>query len=284
MPACTNKDKSILTLYWTNPFSHGTICAHYIQITGVGMNNPKDVSKRQARREQIRRKEQRNRLIGIALISIGAIFVAFLIIYPNFKPIGAISTPPALARPNVNFNAAGNPDAPIRIDEYSDFQCPYCEKFYKDTEAQLMDTYVTDGTVYFVYNTFGEFIGTESSSTGEAAYCAGDQGKFWEMHDIIFANQAGENTGAFNDRRLIAFAKTLGLDMTKFESCFNGQNYKDKIAKDGRDGLAGGVKATPSFIMSYKVNGVVKTKLIEGAQTIDGFKTEIDAALAEMGK
>jgi len=248
------------------------------------MNNTKDVSKRQARREQIQRKEKLGRLIGIGLISLGAIFVAFLIIYPNFKPVGAITTPPAVVRPNVEFNAAGNPDAPIRIDEYSDFQCPYCAKFYQDTEAQLMETYVTDGTVYFVYNTFGEFIGPESASSGEAAYCAGDQGKFWEMHDIILSNQAGENQGAFANPRLIAFAKTLKLDMTTFESCFNGKNYKDMITQDGKDGLAGGVQATPSFVMTYTVNGVVKTKLIEGAQTFDGFKTEIDAALAEMGK
>jgi protein-disulfide isomerase len=248
------------------------------------MNNPKDVSKRQARREQIRRKEQRARWIGIALISIGAIFVAFLIIYPNFKPVGAIATPKPFTRPNVEFNAAGNPDAPIRIDEYSDFQCPYCAKFYQDTEAQLMETYVTDGTVYFVYNTFGEFIGSESAGAAEAAYCAGDQGKFWEMHDVLLSNQAGENQGAFADRRLIAFANTLDLDMNKFESCFNANTYKDTIIQDGKDGLAGGIQATPSFIMSYTVNGEVKTKIIEGAQTFDGFKTEIEAALAEMGK
>jgi protein-disulfide isomerase len=257
---------------------------YYIQNRGESMNNPKDVSKRQARREQVRRKEQRGRLIGIGLISIGAIFVAFLIIYPNFKPAAAVITPPAVVRPNVDFNAAGNPDAPIRIDEYSDFQCPYCAKFYKETESKLMEAYVATGTVYFVYNTFGEFIGPESAGAGEAAYCAGDQGKFWEMHDIILSNQAGENQGAFVDRRLIAFADTLKLDMNKFESCFKANTYKDTIYQDGKDGLTAGVKATPSFIMSYTVNGEVKTKLIEGAQSLDGFKTEIDAALAEMGQ
>jgi protein-disulfide isomerase len=248
------------------------------------MNNPKDTSKRQARREQIRRKEQSGRLIGIGLISIGAIFVAFLIIYPNFKPAAALSTPDALARPSVDFNAAGNPDAPIKIDEYSDFQCPYCAQFYQTTEAQLMETYVADGTVYFVYNTFGEFIGPESAGTAEAAYCAGDQGKFWEMHDIILSNQAGENQGAFADRRLTQFAETLKLDMDKFESCFTANTYKDTIEQDMKDGLAAGVKATPSFVLSYTVNGEVKTKLIEGAQSFDVFKQEIEAALVEIGQ
>jgi protein-disulfide isomerase len=248
------------------------------------MNNTKDMSKRQARREEIRRREQRGRLIGIGLISVIAIFVAFLIIYPNFKPAAALTIPEAVSRPNVDFNAAGNPDAPIRIDEYSDFQCPYCARFYQTTEPQLMETYVADGTVYFVYNTFGEFIGPESAGTAEAAYCAGDQGKFWEMHDIILSNQNGENQGAFVDRRLLQFAETLELNMDEFESCFNANKYKDMIDQDLKDGMAGGVKATPSFVMSYTVNGEVKTKLIEGAQSFDAFKQEIEAALAEIGK
>jgi protein-disulfide isomerase len=248
------------------------------------MNNPKDVSKRQVRREQIRRKEQRGRNIGIGLITIGAIFIAFLIIYPNFKPAAAIAKPKAITRPNVKFNAAGNPDAPIKIDEYSDFQCPYCAKFYTDTEAQLMNTVVADGTVYFVYNAFGEFIGPESGGSAEAAYCAGDQGKFWEMHDMLFANQAGENQGAFVDSRLVKFAENLGLDMNKFNACFKANTYKTLIDQDMKDGTADGVKATPSFVMTYTVNGEVKKKLIEGAQPFDAFKQEIDAALVEMGK
>ena len=248
------------------------------------MSDTKDMSKRQARREQIRRKEKRGRLMGIGLITIGAIFVAFLIIYPNFKPVGAISVPESISRPNVKFNAAGDQNAPIKIEEYSDFQCPYCSRFTADTEPKLMETYVADGTVYFVYHSFGEFIGSESSAAAEASYCAGDQGKFWEMHDIIFANQSGENAGAFTDRRLTAFAEKLELEMNAFNSCFNGNNYKDLITKDGKDGLTAGIKATPSFIISYTVNGEVKTKLIEGAQVFDTFKQEIDAALAEMGQ
>jgi protein-disulfide isomerase len=248
------------------------------------MTSTKDTSKRQARREQMRRKGQRSRLMSFGLITIGAIFVAFLIIYPNFKPAEAIIPPESVTRSNVDFNAAGNPDAPIRIDEYSDFQCPYCARFYQTTEPELMNTYVADGTVYFTYNTFGEFIGPESASSAEAAYCAGDQGKFWEMHDVILSNQKGENQGAFADKRLKEFAEYLKLDMDQFESCFSDNKYKDVIVQDQKDGMAGGVQATPSFVMTYTVNGETKTKLIEGAQSFDAFKQEIDAALAEMGQ
>ncbi|MBC7879512.1 MAG: DsbA family protein [Anaerolineales bacterium] len=246
------------------------------------MSNTKEMSKRQMRREQIRRKEMRGRIISISFISIVAILIAFLFIYPNFKPVGEIFTPEAISRPDVKFNAAGNPDAPIKLEEYSDFQCPFCRRFFEDTEAKLLETYVADGTVYFVYHSFGEFIGPESAGSAEAAYCAGDQEKFWEMHDTIFANQAGENQGAFTDRRLKAFAENIELDMSQFNSCFDGGDYKDLIAQDAKDALAADIQATPSFIMSYAVNGEVKTKLIEGAQPYDVFKQEIEAALLEM--
>jgi protein-disulfide isomerase len=225
----------------------------------------------------------RSRYTAIGFISLGAIFIAFLFIYPNFKPVGAISTPEAISRQNVKFNAIGDPNAPIRIDEYSDFQCPFCGNFVFSTEASLIEQFVDTGKVYFVYHSFGEFIGPESSSAAEAAYCAGDQEKFWEMHDLIFANQNGENIGTFSDRYLTAMAETLNLDMTAFQSCYDGNTYEDLITQDGLDGRAAGVvNGTPAFVLSYSVNGVAKTRLIEGAQPIEAFRTEIEAALAEM--
>lgn len=244
------------------------------------MSNTKEMSKRQMRREQIRRKEMRGRIISISFISIVAILIAFVFIYPNFKPVGAIFTPEAVSRPTVDFNTAGNPDAPIKIEEYGDFLCSHCRTFYASTEPQLMETYVADGTVYFLYHSFGDFLGPESGSAAEAAYCAGDQEKFWGMHDIIFANQAG--AGSFTDVRLKAFAENIGLDMSEFNSCFNGGDYKDLVKQDATDGLAADISSTPSFIMSYVVNGETKTKLIEGAQPYDVFKQEIEAALLEM--
>ncbi|MBK8783410.1 MAG: DsbA family protein [Anaerolineales bacterium] len=248
------------------------------------INKDKEMSKRQVRKEQLRRKEQRSRLIGIGLITIGALFVAFLIIYPNFKPVGAIADAPANTRPSVNFNAVGDPNAPIKIEEYSDFQCPFCRVFFENTEEALIQNYVANGTVYFEYHSFGAFIGAESGQAAEAAYCAGDQGKFWEMHDIIFANQTGENVGAYTDRRLVAFAEKLELNMSEFNDCFDSSKYNDLVTEDMKNGITAGIQATPSFIMTYTVNGEEKSVLIEGAQTIDVFQQQIEAALAEMGK
>jgi protein-disulfide isomerase len=248
------------------------------------MSNNKEMSKRQARKEQLRRKEARSRLLGIGIISAGALLLAFLFIYPNFKPVGEVAAAPAVTRTNVDFNAVGDPDAPIKIEEYSDFQCPYCRIFFENTEEALMESYVANGTVYFVYKSFGDFIGAESGAAAEAAYCAGDQGKFWEMHDIIFANQTGENVGSYTDRRLLAFAETLDLNMDDFRSCFNAGTYKDRVEQDAKDGILANIKATPSFVMTYTVNGETKTKVIEGAQPFNVFQQEIEAALAEMGQ
>jgi protein-disulfide isomerase len=242
------------------------------------------MSKRQARRDQRRRAEQRSRMIviiGVVLVAVAA--AAFLII-PNVTPVGGIKTVESVARPQAKDNAAGDPNAPVKLEEFSDFQCPYCARFAHDTEAQIMDAYVKTGKLYFVYRSFGAWIGTESGAAAEAAYCAGEQNKFWEMHDIIFANQTGENIGDFTNRRLTAFADKIGLDMGSFSSCFNAQTYKSRIDKDKADGLAGNIKATPSFLMTYTVNGQTKTEVIEGAVPFSEFQSKIDAALAEMGK
>ncbi|MBI2331250.1 MAG: thioredoxin domain-containing protein [Chloroflexi bacterium] len=247
------------------------------------MNN-KEMSKRQMRREQIRRKEKQSRLIAIVLITLGALFLAFLIIYPNLKPVGNIVTPEQFSRPNADFNAAGDPNAPITITEYSDFQCPYCRIFFENTEALLMEKYVATGTVYFVYKSVGEFIGAESKAAAQAAYCAGDQGKFWEMHDILFSNQTGENVGAYADRRLEAFADAIGLDRDQYDECFSTSKYADLADQDAADATAAGIQATPSFILTYEVNGETQTRLLQGAQGIDIFTQEIEASLAEMGE
>jgi protein-disulfide isomerase len=247
------------------------------------MNNNKELSKRQSRKEQLRRKEQRSRLLAIGLITIGALFVAFLIIYPMFRPVGNIATAPAVERPNVDFNTAGDPNAPIKIEEFSDFQCSYCRLFYQNTEEALMQSYIANGTVYFVYRSFGAFSSPESSRAAEAAYCAGDQQKFWEMHDIIFSNQTGV-AGQFGDRRLTAFAEEIGVDTDVFGSCFNGGTYRERVEQDGKDGVEAGVRATPTFILTYTVNGEIRTKLIEGAQSFTAFQQEIETALAEISQ
>lgn len=247
------------------------------------MSPEKKMSKRQKMRAKRERQAKLQRMGMIGIIVVGALLVAVALIYPNLKPIGEIVTREPGEHPMANDNAMGDPNAPIRIEEFSDFQCPYCARFHDETETQLVNTYVTDGTVYFVYRSFGDFIGAESKAAAEAAYCAGDQGKFWEYHDTLFANQTGENVGAFSDRRLQAFAEALSLDMGAFNSCFNSGKYSDRVNQDRIDGTAAGVTGTPAFVLTYTVNGKEKTRFINGAQPISEFQTQIEGALVEMG-
>lgn len=244
----------------------------------------KEMSKRQMRKAQMRRKERQSRLIGIILITLGALFVAFLIIYPNVKPVDAVTAAPETVRPNADFNAAGDPEALITITEYSDFQCPYCRIFYERTEAALMEQYVETGKAYFVYKSVGGFIGPESEDAAKAAYCAGDQGKFWEMHDILFSNQTGENVGAYSSRRLDLMADKIGLDRDLYDDCMSSGKYNDLVEQDAKDATAAGIQATPSFLITYEVNGETQTRVIQGAQGIEVFAQEIEAALAEIGQ
>jgi protein-disulfide isomerase len=229
------------------------------------------MSKRQELRAKRAQQERMQRVLIIAGVAVIAIALALVLILPSLTPVGDIAEHPLMNRPQVKLNGMGDPNAPVKIIEYSDFQCPYCGKFTIDTEQQLIDAYIATGKVYFEYRSMGGFIGTESARSAEAAYCAGDQGKFWEMHDIIFANQNGENQGGFTDKRLTAFASKLGLDMGAFNGCFTSGKYADQVNQDGVAGQQAGVKATPSFT----ING----KLVEGAQPFSAFKTEIDALL-----
>jgi len=253
------------------------------------------MSKRQELRAKRAQQERNQRILLIAGVALIAIAVALLLVLPNLpKPVGDITIPEAYARPQAKFNTAGDPNAPVKIVEYSDFQCPHCGNFWRDgTERQIMETYVATGKVYFEYRTAGEFIsgpGGESIRSAEAAYCAGDQNKFWEMHDIIFANQNGENLGAFTDARLIAFAGKIGLEPVTFKDCFNGNKYADRARQDEQNAqkdtssapnyaeLVAAGKFPPSGFSTpaFLING----RLVSGAASFSAFQQEIEAALA----
>jgi len=251
------------------------------------------MSKRQELREKHLQQERTQRIviiIGVVIIAVALVGWAIL----AQRPVEGIVSAKPIERPQVNFNAMGNPNAPVKIIEYSDFQCPYCKKFTDNTEAQIVDAYVKTGKVYFEYRALG-FVGAESGRAAEAAYCAGDQGKFWEMHDAIFANQGAENSGALNDNHLLAFAKTIsGLDIKKFSDCFGSGNYADRTKQD----LAEANKNVPAAsnyaelvaAKQYGADGIstpvflVNGRIIPGALPFSEFQKEIEAALAAAGK
>lgn len=248
-------------------------------------------SKRQERREKIKQQESRNRIVMVILVILGASLVVFAFIYPSLRPIANVITVDPGTHPNADDNSMGDPNAPIMIEEFSDFQCPYCERFHQDTEPLLRQYYIDTGKVRFVYRSMGNWVSgnigggkTESQDAALAAYCAGEQNKFWEMHASLFGNVLGEDVGSFSDKRLAAIAATVsGLDTDQFNSCYQSGKYRDRVQQDYNDGTAAGVNGTPGFIITYSVNGVTKTRKIDGAQAFSTFQQELEAALNEIG-
>jgi protein-disulfide isomerase len=247
-------------------------------------------SKRQERRERIRQQEMRRRLLTIGLITVGAALLVFAVVWPQIRPVAAVVDIDPGTHPNPTDNMMGDPDAPIRIEEFSDFQCPFCERFHQETEPLLRQYYIDTGQVQFVYRSMGNWVSqniggarTESEDSAEAAYCAGEQNKFWEMHALLFANVLGEDVGSFTDRRLEAIARNVdGLDMDQFRSCYNSGKFEERVQQDLEDGQAAGVNGTPGFVITYTVDGETKTRRIDGAQPFSVFQQELEAALNEL--
>jgi protein-disulfide isomerase len=253
--------------------------------------SPDKKSKRQLRREKIQQQKTRSRLIMISLITLGAALLVFAFLYPTLKPIAEVVAVNVDLPSTYTDNTMGDPNAPIMIEEFSDFQCPFCDRFHTETEDLLKQYYIETGNVYFVYHSMGNWVSqnigglrTESQDAAAAAYCAGDQNKFWDMHAHLFGNVLGEDVGSFTDQRLEAIAETAGLNMDEFNSCYDSGKYIELTQQDLDAGTAAGVNGTPGFIVTWTVDGEQKTKLIEGAQPFSVFQVELEAILDELGE
>jgi len=209
---------------------------------------------------------------------------------PVAQPIAQVVSIAPHPRPEANGNSMGDPNAPIKIEVFSDFQCPYCQSFHEETEPLLVEQYISTGKVHFTYRSMGNFVSenidaenTESQDAAMAAYCAMDQDQFWAVHDMLFANVLGENARSFTDERNKAIANATGLDMDQFNKCYDSQKYAATVEKDREDAQTANVMGVPSFLLTYTVNAETKTSLIEGAQPFSQFQEELEAVLSEIG-
>jgi len=226
------------------------------------------MGKRQEIRNRQQQKIRKQQITALIIILVLALLISGFVILQSLKPIGEIKTLENRNHPQAVEMTLGNPDAKIVVEEFSDFQCVACFRFWQNSEPEFIDKYVATGKVFFKYAPFS-FIGEESFQAAEAAYCANEQGKFWEYHDMLFSNWTGENIGNFNNLRLIAFATSIGLDEKDFKSCFNSNKYASEVKQGVVYGNQNGVNATPSFL----VNG----QLVYA----DALFSTIDSLLAE---
>jgi protein-disulfide isomerase len=214
------------------------------------------VSKRQERRERMQRQQQRQRLITIGLIVLGAALVVFAVIWQPLSAVGEIITVTPMALPEADGLSLGDPNAPVTIDVFEDFQCPACKSFTENIEPLIIQNLVASGQARYVYHNYPFLDGDGAGSIGEsdqaanASMCASEQDKFWEMHSALYANWNGENQGAFNNRRLQAIAESIGLDMDSFNSCFNSNKYEAEIQADFDLGKDMGVSGTPTVFVN----------------------------------
>lgn len=160
----------------------------------------------------------------------------------------------------------GDQNAPVTIIEFSDFECPFCKRFFSNTLPQLTREYIDTGKVKLVYRDFPLSFHPNAQKAAEAGECADDQGKFWEMHDKIFENQQ-----AIGIADLKSYAASLGLDTSEFNSCLDSGKHVKEIQKDISDGSKYGASGTPTFF----INGI---KLV-GAQPFSAFQQIIESEL-----
>lgn len=243
------------------------------------------ITKRQMIKEKRRQQQRRQRLTLILIVAAIALGIAALLIVPGIldatKPVGEFVRITPTTWPMADGSALGDPNAPVEIEIWEDFQCPACKTYTQEIEPLIISEYVPSGQVYYVFRQFpfldDNAAGKESDQSANASLCAAEQGRFWDYHDILFANWNGENLGALNDKRLTAFAESLGLDMTQFNTCFKENRYKDEIAKDLREGKNAGVQGTPSVF----VNGELLTP--GKVPQVADIKRAVEAALAGSG-
>ena len=173
----------------------------------------------------------------------------------------------------------GNANAPLTVVEFSDYQCPFCSKFYTETLPQLEQNYVDTGKIKFVYRDMPiDSLHPNARAAAIAAECADEKGNFWDYHNMLFEKQAEWKslTATEIQNTLSKYATDLGLQSASFESCMNSQSIADEVNKDALDGALYGATGTPTFFIGNEKNGFAK---FVGAQPYTAFQAAIDAQL-----
>jgi len=182
----------------------------------------------------------------------------------------------------VDGRTAGRADAPVTLEVWTDFQCPVCGQFAKTVEPALMTRYVTPGTLRIIHHD-AAFQGArsgasydESVEAGAGARCAADQGRYWPYQDWTFANQSGENEGAYAAPRLTAIAAAAGLDIEAWQACISTGAAQEAVRAETSQAVTAGVNATPTM----SING----QTIVGLRSVSELSALIEAAAVASGR
>ncbi len=169
----------------------------------------------------------------------------------------------------------GNPSASVTLIEFGDYQCSQCYNWFHNTKPAIIESYIETGKVNLVFVDLA-FLGKDSPRAAEASYCAEEQGKYWEYHDLLYTSQQRIDDGWANSERLKAFAFSLDLDMDLFGSCLDSSKFAKRVQFNIREASKNGATSTPTFII---VNSAGQQEKISGAQPFSVFKTVIDSMI-----
>lgn len=208
---------------------------------------------------------------------------------PSTAPV-QVPTPIAIPEDNIA-GALGNPDAPVRIVEYSDYQCPFCQRHSVETLPQILSQMIETGQVYYILKDFPlESIHPEARAAANAARCAGDQDAYWQMHDALFASQnQWANQGSGATEVFAALAADLGLDVDTFEECVATTRHDALVQASMEEALSIGVRSTPTFFIDgYPLAGAypfeVFTLIVDHAEAgtvADLYREQAEQAAAQ---
>ena len=209
--------------------------------------------------------------LGLAVV-LGIALIGYL---ANRPKVTATTIDPNLPPMKAEGYVLGSPTAPVEVIEFADFECPGCGQYATLTEPDVRTKLVNTGKVRIRYIDFPLPMHRNTWDASLAAACANDQGKFWELHDLIFQNQDRWNGEATSRPRpvLADMAKSLGLDMSKYDDCMKSEKYRARVQSHMQEAERRGVQQTPTF--------VIGGKMVPGAIPYDAFKKLVDAELAK---
>lgn len=223
----------------------------------------------------------------IASVSIMISFLAFSAI--NDEPELVMDSTPNtqdLISPNVissTFLAngspiLGDPNAPITLIEFGDYQCHFCNVHFHNTEHSLLENYINTGKVKMIFKDF-TIIGPDSVNAAHGAHCADEQGKFWQYHDILYNNWTGENNGWASSDNLLKFAQEIELDVDQWSDCMIDARYSQIVTDSSKDARDLGITGTPAFFVIGPDNKITK---ISGAQPFENFEQIFNSELEKL--
>ena len=171
----------------------------------------------------------------------------------------------------------GDSSATVAIVEYADFECPYCGQYEHEVYPQISKGYIQTGKVKYFFRDLPLPMHQRAMGAARAARCAGEQGKYWEMHDSLFAKQ-----NAIREVDMPGRAQELGLDAAKFSECLSSDRYTDEINKSAAEAQKLGIGGTPTFFIGTAgpTGDVTNLKMIIGTAPYDTFKSAIEGVLA----